>query len=253
MFFLLSKTLDGLLSPLLWSVALIAIGLGGKPPGRRRWIAVAGLAVLLLFSFEPIANGLEKRLERQATRTYRDDVSYDAVILLGGMVDRTAVPGQPAYNDNIERLLVTYDLLRTGHALNAIVSGGRVDPLVPSPVEADVLARQLVEWGISTDRIAIEPHARNTRENAVESRRIAAEHAWTRLLIVTSAYHMPRALDCFHAAGLAVDTLPVDYRAYDPARFSGSWWPRSAFLARSTAALRELFGQRIYRLRGYAQ
>ncbi|MDP8999173.1 MAG: YdcF family protein [Myxococcota bacterium] len=249
----MSKTLDALLSPLTWSLALITIGLSGKAAWRRRWIAVAGLAVLLLFSFEPIANGLEQRLERQATRTYRDEVTYDAVILLGGMVDRTAVPGQPAYNDNIERLLVTYDLLRKGRARHVIVSGGRVDPLVANPVEADVLARQLVEWGISADRIAIEPHARNTHENAVESQRIAAEHGWTRLLVVTSAYHMPRALDCFHASGLAVDSLPVDYRAYDTERYSGSWLPRSAFLARSTAALRELFGNRIYQLKGYAR
>ncbi|HXN33592.1 MAG TPA: YdcF family protein, partial [Polyangiaceae bacterium] len=223
MFFFLSKTLDALLSPLTWSVVLIAIGLFWPGPSiRRRLCAVAGLAVLLLFSFEPLANALERTLERSATRTYRADIVYDAVILLGGVVDRSAASGEPSYNDNVERLIVTYDLLRTNHARRVIVSGGVLDPAAPNLVEAEVLARQLVDWGIARDRITIEPHSRNTYENAVESRRIAEGSGWTRLLIVTSAFHMPRALGCFRAVGLAVDTLPVDYRAYDPARFSGS-------------------------------
>jgi uncharacterized SAM-binding protein YcdF (DUF218 family) len=253
-FFFLSKTIDTLLSPLWWSVALIAVGLGWrKPPLGRRWYAVAGLATLLLFSFEPFANALERALERSATRTYRADVTYDAVILLGGLVERTAAPGQPAYNENIERLLVTYDLLRSGRARNVIITGGALDPTVPSLVEANVLGQQLIDWGIPPESVTIEPHARNTRENAVESQRIAVERAWTKLLIVTSAFHMSRALGCFRAVGLPVDTLPVDYRAYDPARFSGSLLPRAGNLDRSTMALREWFGHGIYWLRGYAR
>jgi uncharacterized SAM-binding protein YcdF (DUF218 family) len=253
-FFFLSKTLDALLCPLTWSIALVAVGLGWqKPPARRRLYGVAGLAVLLLFSFEPFANALERTLERGATRTYRADITYDAVILLGGVVERAAAPGQPAYNDNIERLLVTYDLLRTNRARHAIVSGGVLDPAVPGLVEANTLGQQLVDWGIPPDSVVIEPHARNTHENAVLSQRIASERGWTHLLIVTSAFHMPRALGCFRAVGLAVDTLPVDYRAYDPARFSGSWMPRSAYLDRSTIVLREWFGRGIYWLQGYAR
>jgi uncharacterized SAM-binding protein YcdF (DUF218 family) len=253
-FFLLSKTLDALLSPLWWSIALVALSLGWRrSPSRRRMVAASGLAVLLLFSFEPFANALEGALERSATRSYRADVTYDAVILLGGVVERATASDRPAYNDNVERLLVTYDLLRTNRVRHAILSGGALDPAVPSLVEADLLARQLVDWGIAPDRLVIEPHSRNTHENAVESKRIAGENGWTRLLVVTSAYHMPRALGCFRAIGLPVDALPVDYRAYDPARFSGSWLPRAAYLDRSTMALREWFGHAIYWLRGYSR
>jgi uncharacterized SAM-binding protein YcdF (DUF218 family) len=124
---------------------------------------------------------------------------------------------------------------------------------VPSLVEANVLGQQLIDWGIPRESVTIEPHARNTHENAVESQRIAVERAWTKLLMVTSAYHMSRALGCFRAVGLPVDTLPVDYRAYDPARFSGSLLPRTGNLDRSTMVLREWFGHAIYWLRGYAR
>jgi uncharacterized SAM-binding protein YcdF (DUF218 family) len=253
-FFFLSKTIDTLLSPLSWAAILIAIGLAWqKPPARRQWYAVVGLGVLLLFSFEPFANALDRALERRAARTYRPEVTYDAVILLGGLVDRAEETDPPAYNDNVERLLVTYDLLRTGRARHAILSGGVIDPAVPSLVEANVLAHQLVDWGIASDRLAIEPNARNTRQNAVESKRIAGDRGWQTLLVVTSAFHMPRALGCFRAVGLAVDALPVDYRAYDPAHVSGSWLPRAAFLERSTMVVREWFGHGIYWLQGYAR
>jgi uncharacterized SAM-binding protein YcdF (DUF218 family) len=253
-FFFLSKTLDALLTPLTWSVALIAIGFSSRGAWpRRRWAVLAGVAVLLVFSFEPIANALERALEQSAAETYRADVTYEAVILLGGLVERSDAAGRPSYNDNIERLLVTYDLLRAGRAEHAIVSGGALDPKVPGLVEARVLERQLIAWGIAPERIVVEPSARNTRENAVLSARIAGDHGWKRLLVVTSAFHMPRALGCFRAVGLAVDALPVDYRAYDPGRFSGSWLPRAGYLDRSTMALREWFGYGIYRLRGYAR
>jgi uncharacterized SAM-binding protein YcdF (DUF218 family) len=249
LFFFLSKTLDELLSPLTWAIVLVAIGLGR----RRRRYAALGLAVILLFSIEPVANALERALERTAQRTYRPDANYDAIVLLGGLVERATETGQPSYNDNVERLLVTYDLLRTGRVRRAILSGGALDPTVPGLVEAAVLARQLADWGIASDRLVVEARSRNTHENAVESQRIAVAHGWTRLLVVTSAFHMSRAIGCFRAIGMQVDGLPVDYRSYDPARFSGSFLPRSANLERSTAVLREWFGHGIYLARGYAR
>ena len=248
-FFFLSKILDTLLSPLTWAAALVAIGLCI----RRRWLAATGLGVLALFSFEPFENALLNGLEHGAPNTYHADETYDAVILLGGAVERATEPGRPSYNDNVERLLATYDLLRSDHARFSIVSGGAVDPTVREPVEAVVLGRQLVDWGLAPERVIIEPRSRNTHENAVESKRIAGERGFTRLLVVTSAFHMTRALGCFRAVGLPVDTLPVDYRAYDAKRFSGSWLPRASYLERSTMTLREWFGRGIYRIRGYSR
>jgi uncharacterized SAM-binding protein YcdF (DUF218 family) len=253
-FFFLSKTLDALLSPLTWAALLVAVGISrGSLARRDRWLIASGLGVLVLFSFEPFENALLDALERSAPNTYRADVTYDAVILLGGAVERSSRPGRPSYNDSVERLLATYDLLRSDRARLAIVSGGAVDSATHDPVEAVVLGGQLVDWGVAPERVIIEPRARNTHENAVESQRIARERGFSRLLVVTSAFHMPRALACFRAVGLPVDALPVDYRAYDAKRFSGSWLPRANYLERSTMVLREWFGRGIYRLRGYAR
>jgi uncharacterized SAM-binding protein YcdF (DUF218 family) len=70
---------------------------------------------------------------------------------------------------------------------------------------------------------------------------------------VTSASHEPRAVGCFRAVGLDVDTLPVDYHSYDPSQTRGSFIPRADKLADSVAALRELIGRFIYRIVGYGK
>lgn len=251
MFFFLSKILDVLLTPLAWAVFLLVAGLTGKKPWRR-WLAVGGIGVLLFFSLEPVSNALYRSLESPPLRTYRAGTTYDVVILLGGITDERAEEtwGERAFNENNERLLETYDLLRTGAARFTIISGGS---LAPSPrVEARVLADQLIAWGIAPERVIVEDHARNTHENAVLSAAIVRARGWQSVLIVTSACHMPRAYGCFRAEDLPVDTLPVDFRSYGSA-FTGGLLPRADALAQSTVALREWFGRWTYRVRGYSR
>jgi uncharacterized SAM-binding protein YcdF (DUF218 family) len=253
LFFLLSKTLDALATPLAWVVLLILFGLTSRGARFRRSASALALFVLLLFSFEPVSNALFRSLEDPPLRTVHADVTYDVAILLGG-VDNDKVAGtwgERAYNDNNERLLETFDLLRTGKAKNAIVSGGALASEPEAMNEATVLVEQLASWGISRDRLVVEGRARNTHENATLSAAIVRERGWTRVLIVTSAFHMPRAYGCFRAEGLAVDALPVDFRSYGGA-YSGELIPRADHLAESSAALREWLGRLVYRARGYA-
>ncbi len=186
------------------------------------------------------------RLEHASTSTYDDTVVYDAVILLGGVVEEGPMKssGQIAFNDNIERLIVTHRLLRDGKTRMAIASG--------ETPEADVLAMQLADWGIAKDRIILESRSRNTRENALFTQAIARARGFDRVLIVTSAFHMPRAVECFAAVGMKVDTLAVDYRAR-PRIPLGEWLPRAGSLATSTMVVREVAGRFIYRLQGYGR
>jgi uncharacterized SAM-binding protein YcdF (DUF218 family) len=255
-FFVLSKILDVLLTPLAWATALVALGLFGRRRGSlfRRVLGASGLVVLLVFSSRPVANALMRALETPVVRTVKPGVVYDVVILLGGVTDDLVEStwGQRAFNDNNERLLETYDLLRRGTATNAIISGA-ADPDVPRKMsEAQVLADQLTQWGIESSRIVVEDRARNTHENAVYSAAIVRARGWSSVVMVTSGYHMRRALGCFVAEGLPVDVLPVDFRSY-ASPFTGELIPRSEYFDQSSRALREWFGRGIYRARGYSR
>jgi uncharacterized SAM-binding protein YcdF (DUF218 family) len=211
--------------------------------------------VLMLWalSTDPVANRLWRSLETATVSTMKRDVTYDAVIVLGGLVQDEADEwtDQHSYNDSVERMLASYDLVRAGRARYVLASGGASYKSPTAIPEAHAIVEQLAAWGVDRDRLVAEERSLNTRDNAVESARIARERGWTKLLVVTSAFHMKRSIGCFKAVGLEVDTLAVDYRTYDPDRRSGSWLPRSMNLYVSTAALREMAGWWIYRARGY--
>ncbi|MDB4945531.1 MAG: putative rane protein [Labilithrix sp.] len=261
MFYLLSKLLDVLLSPYSWGLLLLAAAVPWRPrraarfARRKRALGIAGLVVLVVASSQPTANALVRGLEGAGRTTMREDVVYDAVVLLGGVVDEEAMgrSGQPSYNDNVERLIVTHRLLRDGKAKMAILSGAPLDDRHPADGEAFVLARQLEDWGIPAARIIIEPKARNTRENATYVKAIASERGYGKVLIVTSAFHMLRAEECFAAVGMPVDTLAVDFRGHDHGGRLGEWLPRAHALSVTSNMIRETLGRLVYRVQGYAR
>lgn len=260
MFFVLSKLLDVLLSPLCWALVLLALAIPFRRNGlrhekRRRLFGALGLGILVLFGNGPVSNALLYRLEHAVPSSQHDDVVYDAVILLGGVTDEivTFEEGQPAYNDNVERLVMTQRLLTDGKAKFAIVSGAAVEPKYEAIGEARYLARQLGEWGIAPERVIVEDKARNTRENAVYSEEIVRGRGFSRVLVVTSAFHMARSRECFEAVGMHPDYLPVDYRAHERPLDWGTLLPRAKFLSVSEGAIHEWFGRWIYRVRGYGK
>jgi uncharacterized SAM-binding protein YcdF (DUF218 family) len=257
-FFTLSKLLDVFLSPLTWGLILLAWAVPWRRPrAGRRWrrkraFGLAGLLLLSVLGSGKVSNAILYRLEHATEPTYRPDVVYDAVILLGGVSDERVVAetGQPALNDNVERLTMTGRLLATGRARYVIISGAAMNPTLEAFSEARVLGDQLEEWGIDRGRILLETRARNTHENAVYSRQIALERGFSQLVVVTSAFHMRRAAECFASVGLPVDRLPVDYRASGSAE---GIFPRAQPLAESAMALREIAGLYVYRFQGYAR
>lgn len=254
-FYVLSKVLDLLAAPLTWAVLLVALGLFWLRARPRRAQIALGLAVLVLFVFsvEPVSRRLFAALESSVQDTFRPEPPYDAVIVLGGMLDASAMrrSGQLEFNESVERITRAAQVLRAGQARNVLLSGGIFLDGRAERSEADWLAEWLREQGIAADRIALEGESKNTRENAVLSARILAERGWRRVLLVSSAWHARRAVGCFRAVGVEVDLLSVDHRPGSPP--GARWVPRASALSDSTDALRELLGWLVYRVLGYAR
>ena len=262
MFFFFSKLLDLVFAPLTWVlVALLYFAFAKRfrrGLRRRRWILFAVILATYGLSIDPTANLLQRGLEASASRTYDPAKVYDAVILLGGVIeDRQTLSGTSssdlAMNDAAERLTMTFELLRDGKAKIAILSGGSTLSKDTGRSEAALLAGALETWGIPRERLILEGRSLNTRDNALYTKEVVLERGLTSLVMITSAFHMKRAKGCFDAVGLPVDTLPVDFRGYDPARFGGSFLPRSRALDQNTTNLRELFGRGVYLARGYSK
>lgn len=262
MFFALSKILDILLSPMGWVLVLLALAIPWRRPRRRsRWrrhrvFGALALLVLYVFSMGAVSNRLFYRLEHQVESTNIPTQVYDAVVLLGGMGDERSEEetGQLSFDDNVERLIATHRVLADGHARVAILSGAASDPSLREHSEARMLAKQLVLWGISPSRLIIEEQARNTHENALYSKELAIKNGFAKVLIITSAFHMARAVECFGAVGMPVDTLIVDYRTHVRSdAFPAAFIPRASNFDTSAGYFRESFGLLVYRFQGYAR
>ncbi|MFO0679159.1 MAG: YdcF family protein [Polyangiaceae bacterium] len=256
MFFFLSKILDAAGSPLTWVLALLVlykVRWKSRPLPRADLYPVAAFVVLYAFSLPTTSDALMLTVESSAVDTYDRDATYDLVILLGGAIDggpiRTA--SRPEWNDNVDRVTVVYDLLRENRAKRVLITGGAVGPRNLGLTEASVMGDLYRKWGIDPSRILLEERSVNTRENAVFSAEILAKEPPTsKMLLVTSAFHMNRAAGCFRAVGLRPHLLPVDFRG--PASGNHlSYLPRSFALADSSMVLREYLGRIVYRLRGY--
>lgn len=252
MFFFLSKILDVALDPL--TLALVALVLGAAL--ARRWpraawaLGAAGVAVLAVAACPWVSGKLGRWAEAGVESTERPDVVYDGLVFLGGAVDYGGyLEGREVpYGDNVERVHATFDYLRRGRARFGVLSGTGPTGL---PSEAGLVAQQLVGWGISREQLLLDETSVNTRENARNVAALAKEHGLKSLLLVTSAAHMPRARECFWAAGLQVDVLPVDRRGAQQGPIA--LWPRATSLANTARVLRELFGRFFYRAVGYSR
>lgn len=251
MFYWLSKTLDIIVSPVFIALMLasLAAHFAGRSQARRAWLSgLAGAAVLYLLSAPLVAHPLFKYVERHDGREFREEQKYDAVIVLGGFVG-TDESGRLALSEAADRLLRGYELLHSGQArFGIIAAGGRGEP-----VEADLAAYLLTQWGVPKEKLFLGRTSLNTRQNALEIRQIVREHKLKRLVLVTTAFHMQRALGCLRAVGLEPDVLPCDDQAPGAARLFDWFAPRAGILARSEIALRELLGRATYRVMGYTK
>jgi uncharacterized SAM-binding protein YcdF (DUF218 family) len=253
-FLLLSKLLDLALAPLSWALALLLLaGVLRRRARASGVLAAVAFLVLAVFATPVVANRLQGAVERGTESTLRADVVYDAAIVLGGMVDADASrrSGAPELLEEADRVVRAFELWRAGRVRQLVLVGGTVFPEPGDPPESERLRALLAGWGVPADAIVVEGRSRNTRENAVEAARLVRERGFGTLLLVTSAGHVPRALGCFRAVGLAPDVLAVDRRA--AAGGGLAVLPRASALERSTSAIRELAGRAVYRLAGYTR
>ncbi len=155
--------------------------------------------------------------------------------------------GAPDINEAAERIVVMASLARTYPAARLIYSGGN-GSLYGGGSEADAVRPIIESFGIADSRVIYEGRSRNTYENGVYSKALADPKPGERWLLVTSGYHMPRAMGVFRQVGFDVEAYPVDYRTRGD--LLTPFDDVSTGLRRTDAAMREWIGLVAYRLTG---
>jgi uncharacterized SAM-binding protein YcdF (DUF218 family) len=147
-------------------------------------------------------------------------------------------------------LTAVAELARRYPDARIIFSGGSGAVIFNERPEAEFAVRLLETLGVPRGRVVAEDKSRNTVENARFSREIAQPKAGERWLLVTSAYHLPRAVGIFRQAGFPVEAHPVDWRTRGAADALRPFPTAGEGLRRTDTAVREWIGLMAYWLGG---
>lgn len=256
--FIAAKLLAFVTQPLAWAALLWLAALLGMS-WRRRWALMlgwAGLLIVLLQGWEPLPDALLRKLESRYPRLSMSASSlrqYQGVVVLGGALEPAYVwagHDQAALNDAAERMTVPLILMRQHPELRLIFTGGEGELFASGPSEAARARLFYDSMGIAPGQVRYESASRTTYENAVLSSHLDGVNPARPWLLLTSAFHMPRAMAAFRRAGWNVTAYPVDFRTG-----LGTPWSQYSMAAGARKwkiALHELLGLLTYQLTGRA-
>lgn len=212
-----------------------------------------GVGLLLLLSNEIVANALMGGLERRYLPVDVHSVKADAIVALGGCGRPKMYPrSHVEFNEAGERMFHSLRLYKAGAAPWVIVSGGGIDFILKGQADARDMRELMVEFGMPFDSILVEDKSRNTYENAVLVKKLMEDKGIRlKIILVTSAAHMPRSVAIFKKAGFEVVPAPTDFLVE---KKSYNWYsilPRVENIYDSTHALKERIGFLFYHLMGW--
>ena len=226
MFFIISKLLSFLLTPLTWVFGLLLWSLLTKDVRKRRKLLIVTFCVFYFFSNSFILDEFMRPYETPAIQESALPGKYDAGIVLGGMIayDNTLI--RPQFDRAVDRLMQAVSLYRDGKIRKILISGGSGSLTEKDALEAPILRDYLIKIGIPDSCILVEKYSKNTRENAIFSKHIldsvnkntGLSGGQGRYILITSAFHMPRAMRCFQKAGINVTAFSAD-RYSGPRKF----------------------------------
>ena len=253
MFFILSKILIFLISPVIWIFTLLGFSFFYKNPVRKRKLFIISLVTLFIFSNSFLADEA-MRLWEITTPDLKPTQKYDYAVVLGGMLWYDARQDKPQFMRGSDRIFQTIPLWQKGQIKKIIISGGSGSISHPEEKESDILKNYLVKIGIPDSCIITENQSRNTRENALFTKHLMDSlHIKSEILFVTSAFHLRRAIGCFKKAGITkIVPYPTD-RYSGPRKFDLDFMlvPNPSALDQWQLLLHEITGYMVYKIRGF--
>jgi len=250
----LSKFLPLFVYPLGMTMILVILAIIFRKKKRTALgLLIAAIMVVWVGGNKWVATSLARSLEwKYFPPAVTPKVA--AIVVLGGGTEPAEYPRMDVeVNGAGDRVLAAYRLYKNGAAPILLLSGGDIDFLDTSGSSpAEDMAKILSELGVPASSMILDTTSQNTVENAINSAKLLKEKGITDILLVTSAAHMPRAMELFSNQGLLVTAFPVDYTVTE-AGWKQLWhgdfgsgvinfFPSAGSLNMTTNALKEYFG-----------
>lgn len=242
--------------PFSISLILILYGLGTKKLKRKRIAIISSFVILFLISNSFLINKAFNWWEYKPVNISEVTKTYDVGILLtGGMISIPELTiDHPGFGAHADRFLQAYLLYKNGKIKKILITGTSPKNLVAAgKSEVQQVSSLLIQWGVKPEDILLEPKAKNTRENAVFTEEILrAKFPGKNYILITSSFHLRRALACFKKVGVSADVFPADfYGGTGSTKIKDMLIPDPEVVGYSQPLFREWVGIIIYKIMGY--
>ena len=240
------KILPLIFSPLFFIISLIIFGLiiGSKK------ISLTGVIILVILSMPIVSDKLIAYLESDYELIKPSKVeSADAVVVLSGMVKTIQTKNGLDYewSEAADRIFAGIDLFKSNKAPVLILTGGKLPWSIGVP-EGEYLRDVAIDLGVPKKDILITENVENTDQEAKAIKKILLLDN-PKVILVTSAFHMPRAQLVFEAAGINVIPFPVDFIIGAEKLTFMSFIPSAGSFASTSFFVREMIGRTYYSLK----
>ena len=241
---------------LLWLALILLAVLLWRKRARGFAFAAAALAVFLyLIGASALPDALLRSLERPYFGVKLEALpTCDAVVLLGGSLDPSPDEvGGLHLTKAADRIITALEVIRLGKAPVLVCGGSGIAMDGAMKIEADLFKQALTERRVPVPEIISLGLCFDTHDEAARTRALATQRGWRRVLLVTSASHLPRAVATFRGAGLEVVPVPCNFMTR---KTPGSWPARTAIpgyygFEKTSVWLHEKIGWWEYRRRGW--
>jgi len=254
MFFIVSKILSFLTTPLFWIISLLILSVIIKQAHKKKIFLWSSLICLLVFT-NPYIFGFFSKMWQTESVTKQNMGQYDIGVVLSGMIAYDEDIDRVLFNSNVNRITQAVELYKNGSIKKIFISGGSGSITYPEKSEAAILKRYLINYfGIPQDDIFTETLSNNTHENAKYTLQKLKELGLSnsKILLITSDLHMRRAKGCFKKVGLKTDLYSAG-RSNSREQFIPSKliMPQAEVLFYWNSFFHELIGVITYKLTGY--
>ena len=242
----LHKILPLIASPLFLVFFLILFGAFL----RSKKITFFGLLVLFFCSLPVISNNLIAYLEKDYTLQDASSINEtDAIVVLSGMVTaiKTGETFKYEFGDGVDRVLSGMDLFNNNKAPLLIFTRGKLPWQLGLP-EGEYLKEFAIKYGISEEKILLTDNVQNTDEEAKSVKRLLNTND-AEIILVTSAFHMPRAKKVFEAANIRIIPFAVDFNRSTKKTTLMDFIPTARSLSETSFFVREMIGRLYYSLK----
>lgn len=249
--------LKSLSTPIIWVLFFLIAGISllrglrKQPRLKIGWyLLLSGACILYFLSLAPVSNTLVYSLESQYKSLPEENVAdVDIVVILGGGVylSNEFHKSPEASGVTYSRLFNGVEIFKQSRARILVLSGAGGGK--NNETEAEVMKKLALMLGVPEDKIITEPTSQNTMEQAIELAKLFPPKENKRIGIVTSALHMPRAVQAFQERfpKKNIVPIPVGYISSSPEYSLNSFVPTADAFMASTDAIHEEIGMIWYR------